>query len=269
MFLRLKAPERAVAGVGFLASWFETRTAFDAWELLGEKNGAPTLAHFARGLGRDRAAMGRPLGNMLLRDVAFWPESRWLPWGQGLWSDTTVRGMSRLQPAQVAALQRAAGEVEAPVELGPDFRLMPGDGRTWEERRSVVRLGQGVFRARLLDAYGRRCAVTGEHTEPVLQAAHIQPYLGPGSNHVQNGVLLVGEFHTLFDRGLVAIEPPGRASGAYRVRVSRRIRERWDNGHRYNAFDGRELLSVPERAELRPSAEALAWHLEERFERVA
>jgi hypothetical protein len=37
------------------------------------------------------------------------------------------------------------------------------------------RLGQGAFRLLVTDAYGRRCAVTGERTLPVLDAAHIRP----------------------------------------------------------------------------------------------
>jgi putative restriction endonuclease len=38
------------------------------------------------------------------------------------------------------------------------------------------RLGQGIFRIQVLDAYDRECAVTGEHSLPVLEAAHIKPY---------------------------------------------------------------------------------------------
>jgi hypothetical protein len=41
----------------------------------------------------------------------------------------------------------------------------------------------------------------------VLDAAHIQPYLGPRSNHLQNGILLTKESHTLFDLGYVTMTP--------------------------------------------------------------
>ncbi len=47
----------------------------------------------------------------------------------------------------------------------------------------LPRLGQGIFRVQVLDAYGRACAVTGEHSLPVLDAAHIRPY-GQGGEHV-------------------------------------------------------------------------------------
>jgi putative restriction endonuclease len=40
------------------------------------------------------------------------------------------------------------------------------------------RLGQGGFRVVVMESYGRRCAVTGEKTLPVLEAAHIRPIFG-------------------------------------------------------------------------------------------
>jgi putative restriction endonuclease len=110
----------------------------------------------------------------------------------------------------------------------------------------------------LLDAYGRRCAITGERTEPVLQAAHVQPYLGPRSNHVQNGILMAQEVHTLFDEGLISITPD------YKVRVSGRIREKWSNGRRFYDCDGKQL-SLPGDASLQPSKAALEWHSKNRF----
>src|SRR5262245_499632 len=98
------------------------------------------------------------------------------------------------------------------------------DERAFVESKRVAREGQGTFRTRVLDAYGRRCAISGERTEVVLEAAHIQPYLGPRSNHVQNGIPMTVEFHALFDGKLLAITPD------YRVRVSPAIRRRWSNG---------------------------------------
>lgn len=71
----------------------------------------------------------------------------------------------------------------------------------------VRRRGQQEFREKLLDAYGRRCAITGCDAAEALEAAHIVPYLGPETNHVQNGLLLRADIHTLFDLGLVAVAP--------------------------------------------------------------
>ena len=82
------------------------------------------------------------------------------------------------------------------------------------------------------DAYNRRCAVTGERTLPVLQAAHIKPYAESGPNRVSNGLLLRSDLHILFDRGYVTINRD------YRLEVSPRIREEFENGRQYYAMAG-------------------------------
>jgi putative restriction endonuclease len=70
----------------------------------------------------------------------------------------------------------------------------------------VRRRGQQDFRAKLLAAYGRRCAITGCDAVEALEAAHIIPYLGLETNNIQNGLLLRADIHTLFDLGLIAVE---------------------------------------------------------------
>lgn len=62
-----------------------------------------------------------------------------------------------------------------------------------------------MFRSRLLDAYGRQCAVTRCSVVEVLEAAHVLPYRGEHTNRVDNGVLLRADLHTLFDYGLLWI----------------------------------------------------------------
>ncbi len=84
--------------------------------------------------------------------------------------------------------------------------------------------------------------------------AHIQPYLGPRSNHVQNGLLPTNEFHTLFDLGYVTATPE------YVVRFGDitvpALNEDWKNGKRYYPYDGQRLAAV------------LAWHNEAVFRRA-
>src|SRR5205814_5120792 len=120
------------------------------------------------------------------------------------------------------------------------------------------RLGQGAFRVVVTDAYQRHCAVTGEKTLPVLEAAHIRPVSAGGEHRVDNGLLLRSDLHTLFDRGYVTVTPRAH------VEVSSRIREEFENGRDYYALHGREIR-VPAKPELRPSAALLAWHNENVF----
>jgi len=116
----------------------------------------------------------------------------------------------------------------------------------------VLRQGQGTFRERLLAAYQRSCAVTGCDVVETLEAAHIIPYLGPETNHVTNGLLLRADIHTLFDRGLMAVNPID-----YRVLVSKSLK-----GSCYESFAD-QVIRLPANRANHPSRQALEVHLAE------
>lgn len=269
IFFRLGVPTRSIAGYGFFATFHSADVPL-AWDLFGPKNGAPTQSELARLLGRRTLAdLRAPLGCTVLRNAVFWPEPRWIPWGRSKYPDTGVqRGRTETDPANVELLLEAVSRdgIVAPRELQPAFVPLEIDERRSRESTRIDREGQGTFRLRLLAAYGGRCAITHEHTEPVLDAAHIQPYVGPMSNHPQNGLVLTKEFHTLFDKGLATIEPPAVGRQSYRLRLSEQIKERWNNGRRYYEYRDQEV-AVPEDPALRPSSLALDWHHENVFER--
>lgn len=270
VFLRLGAPTRSLAGFGFFAT-HHLVSVYTAWDLFGPKNGAPTLAELARMLGRTSARdLQADLSCMILRDLVLWPERRWIRWGpeRGYANTGTQKGRTDTENAALlwACLAEARPATLEPQPLTPFVPLDVDERLRRGKDDVVVREGQGTFRLTLLKAYEGQCAVTREHTEPVLQAAHIQPYLGPASNHVQNGLLLTSEFHTLFDRGLVGIEPPRPGRDTYRLRVSGQLRDLWNNGHRYYGFEGQDLV-VPRDPDQRPSRQALQWHLDTRFEK--
>jgi putative restriction endonuclease len=143
-----------------------------------------------------------------------------------------------------------------PVSLGPTpFSLLKENQSVYTAVPVKERLGQGAFRVMVLDAYHRRCSVTGERTLPVVEAAHIQQYVSPQSNHIQNGIALREDVHTLFDKGYVAVDED------YRFIVSPRLRETYENGREYYRFHGTPI-QLPEPSVLSPSKEAIRWHLE-------
>jgi len=109
-----------------------------------------------------------------------------------------------------------------------------------------------------MDAYGRACAVTTEHSLPVLDAAHIRPYAERGAHDVRNGLLLRSDIHRLFDRGYVTVTPD------LRFEVSPRLRHDYANGKTYYALRGRRIVR-PEDPGVAPSPDALAWHNEQKF----
>lgn len=143
-------------------------------------------------------------------------------------------------------------------DLLPEFIPLESDERLYHEAVSVQREGQGTFRLRLLRAYDGQCAVTGEHAVPVLEAAHIQSYLGPASNHPQNGLVLRSDLHRLYDAGYVTVTPE------LRLEVSPRLREEYENGKAYYAMQNRPVR-VPTDRRLAPSRDALLWHAEKVF----
>jgi acyl carrier protein len=70
----------------------------------------------------------------------------------------------------------------------------------------VRRRGQSKFRNALLEIYNHQCAITGYSGVEALEAAHINPFCGEGTNHPTNGLLLRADIHTLFDLHLIAID---------------------------------------------------------------
>jgi len=271
LFFRLKRPYYAIAGYAFFAH-FHVLDLDMAWDYFGWKNGDPDKVSFFQRIGGyrgidlfDPRTPRQPLGCTILRGAAFWPESRWILWGEQMgWPQGIQQGMTERDPGRAELLSHAiASDAPEDLKVETPFEPLVADERRLVMATEVEREGQGTFRARLLDAYGGRCAITGEHTEPVLDAAHIQPYLGPRSNHLQNGLRLTKEFHTFFDKGYVTITPE------HVIRVSPRLRSEWNNGKRYYAYDDRPLVQLPEQEKNWPSKATLAWHNERVFRRAA
>lgn len=121
---------------------------------------------------------------------------------------------------------------------------------------SKVRLGQGAFRVLVTDAYQRRCAITGEKTLPVLEAAHIKSYAKSGPHALSNGLLLRSDMHKLFDAGYLTI------TQEHKIEVSSKIKEEFQNGREYYQYHGQSLLYLPADLGKRPGTQYIQWHNE-------
>jgi 5-methylcytosine-specific restriction protein A len=88
----------------------------------------------------------------------------------------------------------SVGRFPDPIEPGVDGDMFNAaniqDARNKINRAIALRQGQPAFRKSLLQVYGGKCAITGSDAEAALEAAHILPYRGPLTHHVQNGLLL-------------------------------------------------------------------------------
>jgi len=138
------------------------------------------------------------------------------------------------------AHQQVASEAVLPVDSYHD-------GRVFELRAVAMREGQGEFRIGLLEAYDRRCAMTGCSVVEILEAAHIKPYRGPETHRTDNGLLLRADIHTLFDKGLLWVDE------YWMIQISDRLR-----GSEYEPLHGRRLR-VPAKPEHHPHSEHLAY----------
>jgi putative restriction endonuclease len=141
-----------------------------------------------------------------------------------------------------------------PVGPAPDM-----DGRRYVERLTRERLHQPVFRARVLEAYDRQCAMCRLRYPSLLDAAHILPDSHPhGTADVTNGLALCKLHHAAFDGNLVGVRPD------LVIQVRPDVRHAVDGPmltHGLQALDGVPLVRPRSRA-ARPDRD----HLGERYE---
>lgn len=262
---KLHAPRHYIVGGGYFGHFSQIPTSL-AWEAFAEKNGARTREEMCRRVAVYRRAPVGPhddptVGCILLEQPFFLREKEWIPAPRD-WKAPTQQGKSY-------DLRSGVGrELWEQVSLRLAARsLLPTRGEEMADPLAPAygepalvrpRLGQGTFRVLVTDNYERRCAVTGERTLPVLQAAHIKPFSLVKEHDARNGLLLRSDIHTLFDQGYVTVTPE------HRFEVSRRLKEDWENGRDYYAHHGGRVR-VPGRADAKPDAVFLRWHAENVF----
>ncbi len=259
---KLRAPINKIVGVGF----FELSSSYrisDAWEFFSHKNGAPSLDDFLASIRRIAHAPLLPasheIGSILLSQPIFFDEPDWIP-APVDWPMNTQNGMyydmNSGEGARVwTAVQARIGSTLPPLAVS--YGNLPFGGQA-KPALYLPRQGQGTFRAVVLDAYDRRCAITGERTIPVLDAAHITPFSELKRHELSNGVALRSDVHRLFDLGYVSIRPDNRFV------VSPHLRDDFSNGKIYYEMHEREIR-LPESSHAQPKREALEYHYDNVF----
>ena len=257
-----------IAGGGVFAS-YSTLPISLAWEAFDTRNGASSFSEMRRQLLQYRKIPDNPhedfqVGCIILTQPFFFDESMWFLAPD--WSSSIVRGK-----AKGYELDRGAGQFiwknlqhawasQNVFDLDREaHRVEEERARYGKETTIKPRLGQGAFRILVTDAYHRACAITEEHSLPALEAAHIKPFNEKGPHAVNNGLLLRSDFHRLFDRGYITVTPE------FRIEVSRRLKEEFENGRSYYPFAGHPLSHLPSTPDERPRKELLIWHNENVF----
>ena len=230
---KLRAPHNAICGFGYFARYSQLPI-WLAWDTFGISNGCADLGEMQRRLGDIRERIGYQgasptdrIGCIIVVEPTFFPPLEWIAqpadWPVPTQSDkrydlSTGEGLRVWEACKDRAesVQPAGQPVGSPVLVTP-------------------RLGQGTFRIAVSEVYDWGCAVSGEHSVPALDAAHIRPVADDGPYSVNNGLLLRADIHRLFDQGYVTVTPD------HRVEVSRRLREEFENGRSYYPYQGTPL----------------------------
>jgi len=265
--LRLKSPINKIAGIGFFSSHSLLPIDF-AWEVFQQRNGIDSLDRFRRKINSYRSPDNSLdiypiIGCIILSNPVFFKDTDWLPsppdWQrnlvQGKKYDSTI-GYGKNLWDKVEFLLQKYRLFDHQKEYKNQFVVEEENlgSRYGSEILTRVRLGQGAFRVLITDAYARKCAISGEKTLPVLDAAHIKPYDQSGPHAISNGLLLRTDLHKLFDKGYLTI------TNDYKIEVSRRIKEEFENGRDYYKYHGNDLITIPSRPFDKPAQQFVDWH---------
>ena len=130
-------------------------------------------------------------------------------------------GAARYAAADVSELRQLVQRIYRLAVSLPDKPLLEFKNRTAKlpstteaERLVVQRVGQDIFRNRLLDYWDGTCPLTGITDTALLRASHIKPWSACDSDaerlDVHNGLLLSSLWDAAFDAGLVTFDREGR-----------------------------------------------------------
>lgn len=153
------------------------------------------------------------------------------------------------------------GKMVGPLDEREPIAVDDPIERRYVFRETRVRVHQARFRARVVPAYGERCAICRLKEARLLDAAHIVGDVEEqGEPMVSNGLSLCSIHHRAFDHDLVGVTPD------YEVRVARRLLDDEDGPmlELLKEFH-RQPIVLPVRRLWRPDRERLST----RFERFA
>lgn len=263
------APHNGIVGGGYFVEAPQLPLIL-AWEIFGEANGVPTLRALQERIAAYRkepcTVVYNPtitcitLGEVFYFDAATSFEAPGFaknivsgkaypsddPHNAWLLQETVAHLTIHLPPPLMAQQNQAMQNLISSSGWGKPTSVLP-------------RLGQGAFRARVMNAYGRACSITNDHTLPVLEAAHVKPFSLTQTHSVDNGLLLRSDLHKLFDQGFIALKPEDRT-----LVVSQKLKDIYQNGRIYYALEGYPLRA-PSAGYPAVSEENLRFHAENVF----
>lgn len=276
---KLHSPYNFIVGGGFFER-FSVLPTFLVWDTFGRANGVHSLdelhARILKYRKKNNTLERSPqIGCVLLNNVFYFHDKDWIPVPED-WKSNIVQGRryntdepygARLYQQVIERLQDTNAFPADTEETTPDAPADPDDPSVdpgssdselilpnrFKAYLTKHRLGQGAFRVGITEAYQRQCAVSGERTLPVLEAAHIQSVQSNGPYSINNGILLRSDIHKLYDTGYITIDSD------YRIDVSHHLHEDFGNGKIYYQYQGKKIHLPADKKDY-PSQIYLEWH---------
>ncbi|NDR57900.1 HNH endonuclease [Aliiruegeria sabulilitoris] len=165
------------------------------------------------------------------------------------------KSLTSLYAAMSGLYELAVSLPDAPLQ---EFLLRTkGMPRTTEVERLVVqRVGQSIFRDRLMTYWKVRCPMTGITDPDLLRASHIKPWRDCKTDaerlDVHNGLLLSALWDAAFDKGHVSFEEEGTPIFSTKLSAEARTHLKGENSKIQGLTDEHKLQ--------------LAWHRKNLFD---
>lgn len=262
---KLHSPLDYITGGGYFVTYTNLPVSL-VWDTFREKNGVSNKTELRKIILEYRKSHGRfghpdpEIGCNILAQPFFFGRDKWIPIPDN-WKRNIVRGKMYSTQTDVGRkllsdvkLRLNHLEISLPEKTFSSTRTDSVSERYGTLYQTRARIGQGSFRVLVTDAYKRRCAMSGEKTLPVLEAAHSRAYSEQGPHETSNGLLLRADLHRLFDKHYLTITPD------FKIEVSKRIHEEYENGKDYYKLHGRDLAVLPDHSYELPSREHIEWH---------
>lgn len=157
-------------------------------------------------------------------------------------------------PSELPRVDDPIGHIGGVADEGASF--------IFDAERAVVptllnrKIRDHRFRHAVLNAYDKRCAITGWQFvngggRAEAEAAHIKPVEFAGPDSIPNGIAMSGTVHWMLDRGLISVDDNDQ------ILISRKVND-VDRIQRILNPTGKIIR--PQRAEHQPHPAYLNWH---------
>jgi putative restriction endonuclease len=131
-----------------------------------------------------------------------------------------VQKITELHPLLRRAYQLSRSLPREPLaEFERQTQTLP---KTTEAERLVIqRVGQNIFRERLIEYWDGKCAISAAELTKVLKASHIKPWRDCETDEerldVFNGLLLTPNYDALFDQGFITFDVAGKIAFSHEL----------------------------------------------------